>query len=160
MSDVTSLYEEDLAAWAQQQAEALRAAARGGSNQLLDWEHLAEEIDDLANSFRFALESQISRIIQHHVKLAHSPALDPRRGWRRTIRQARSEIDRILRKNPSLKREIPQLIEAESRAAVELAVKDLEDYDEIDGLNLPLARRTRYTEEQVLGDWFPEEPKP
>ena len=44
MTDLKTLYEHRFAAWAQQQAEALRAAARGASNQLLDREHLAEEI--------------------------------------------------------------------------------------------------------------------
>jgi hypothetical protein len=36
MTDPKALYEHDFAAWAHQQAEALRAAADGGSNQLLD----------------------------------------------------------------------------------------------------------------------------
>src|SRR6266851_4276839 len=103
MTDLKTLYEQDFVAWARLQADTLRAAAHGGSNQQLDWENLAEEIEDLGNSLRLAVESQISRIIQHQVKLAHSPAVDPRRGWRRTIRQARAEIDRILRKNPTLR---------------------------------------------------------
>jgi hypothetical protein len=157
MTDLKTLYDSDLAAWAQQQAAALRAAARTGSNQLLDWENLAEEIEDLGNSLRIALESQISRIIQHQVKLAHSPAVDPRKGWRRTIRQARAEIDRILRKNPSLRREVPRLIEDELRRSVELAIKDLEEYDEIDRLEVPSLRQAFFTEQQILGDWFPEE---
>ena len=115
MTDLKTLYETDTVAWSEQQAAALRAAARGGSNQPLDWEHLAEEIEDLGNSLRLAVESQISRIIQHQVKLAHSPAVDPRKDWRRTIRQARAEIDRILQKNPSLRREVPHLIEDETQ---------------------------------------------
>jgi hypothetical protein len=110
MTAVTTLYEEDTAAWAEQQAVALRAAARGGSNQLLDWVNLAKEIEDLAKSLKIALKSQISGIIQHHVKLMHSPASDPRRGWRRTLRQAGDEIERILEDSPSLRREISEMI--------------------------------------------------
>jgi len=41
-----------LADASKQQAEALRAAARGGSNQQLDWENLAEEIESLGKSQR------------------------------------------------------------------------------------------------------------
>src|SRR5690348_15042634 len=115
MTAATTLYEEDTAAWAEQQAAALRAAARGGSNQLLDWENLAEEIEDLGKSLRIALKSQISRVILHQIKLMHSPASDPRRGWRRTIRQARDEIARILEDSPSLRREISGIIEHETR---------------------------------------------
>jgi Domain of unknown function DUF29 len=88
MVDLKTLYGEDFVAWSKQPAEALRAAARAGSNQSLDWENLAEEIEDLGNSLRVAVDSQASRIIQHQVKLAHSPAVDTRRGWRRTIRQS------------------------------------------------------------------------
>src|ERR1700742_1020960 len=125
MTDTKRLYEEDFVLWSKQQVEALRAAADGGSNQQLDWNHLAEEIEDLGDSLPVALESQISRIIQHQVKLAHSPAVDPRKGWRRTIRQARAEIDRILQKNSSLRRELPHLIQDETQRAVELAIRGL-----------------------------------
>ena len=100
MAGAKTLYESDTAAWAEQQAAALRAAARGGSNQLLDWEHLAQEIEGLSKSLRLGLRSQISRIVQHHVKLRYSPSPDPRNSWRRTIRQARAEIDRILEDSP------------------------------------------------------------
>src|SRR5260370_14225771 len=137
MMDMKRLYDEDFILWSKQQVEALRAAANGGSNQQLDWEHLAEEIEDLGNSLRLAVESQISRIIQHQVKLAHSPAVDPRKGWRRTIRQARAEIDRILQKNPSLRREGPHLIGDETQRAVGLAIRDLGQYEQIDQFDVP-----------------------
>ena len=47
MPDVKTLYDQDFVTWAEQQAEALRAAGRGTTNQPLDWENLAEEIEDL-----------------------------------------------------------------------------------------------------------------
>ena len=121
MTDLKTLYEEDTAAWSLQQAAALRATARGGSNQPLDWENLAEEIESLGKSLRLGLRSQIARIIQHEVKLEHSPAIDPRNGWRRTIRQARVEIDRILEDSPSLRCELPRFIREETGRALELA---------------------------------------
>jgi hypothetical protein len=158
MTDLKTLYETDTVAWSEQQAAALRAAARGGSNQLLDWENLAEEIEDLAKSLRRRLRSQIARIIQHQVKLEYSPAIEPRNGWRRTVRLARLDIDRILEDSPSLKREIPRLIEIESARAVQLAIFDLEEHGEIDQMELPTVKSRVYTEEQVLGEWFPEEP--
>jgi Domain of unknown function DUF29 len=158
MTDLKTLYETDTAAWSEHQAAALRAAAHGGSNQLLDWDNLAEEIEELAKSLRRRLRSQISRIIQHQVKLEYSPAIDPRNGWRRTIRLARLDIDRILEDSPSLKREVPRLIEKEIAGAVQLAILDLEEHGEIEQMELPTIKNTAYTEEQVLGDWFPEEP--
>ena len=47
-----SLYERDFFLWTQQQAEALRKAAREGSNLPLDWENLAEETESLGRSFK------------------------------------------------------------------------------------------------------------
>jgi hypothetical protein len=158
MTNPKTLYETDTVAWSEHQAAALRAAARGGSNQPLDWENLAEEIEDLAKSLRLALRSQIVRIIQHLVKLTHSPAVEPRRGWRRTIRQARLEIDLILGDSPSLRREVPRFIERETGRAVQLAIRDMEEYDEASRFDFPTLRKAAFTEEQVLGDWFPEEP--
>ena len=158
MTDVKTLYDTDTAAWSEQQAAALRAAARGGSNQPLDWENLAEEIEDLAKSLRRRLRSQVARIIQRQVKLEYSPIIDPRSGWRRTIRLARLDIGRILEDSPGLKREISRLIEKETAGAVQLAILDLEEHGEIDQMELPAIRKTSYTEQQVLGDWFPEEP--
>ena len=46
----------------------------------------------------------------------------------------------------------------ETRRGTELAIADLEEHGEIDQLDANVLRRAAYTEEQVLGDWFPEEP--
>jgi uncharacterized protein DUF29 len=158
MTDLKMLYEHDFAAWARLQADALRMAASGGSNQLLDWENLAEEIESLGISQRSALASHIMRIIQHLVKLEYSPAVEPRNGWRRTVRLARLQVQRRLKGNPSLKAELAQFVEDETSTGIELAIADLEEHVEIDEVEANVLRRARYTEEQVLGDWFPDEP--
>jgi hypothetical protein len=49
------LYEADAVAWPEMQAEALRRAAAAGSNLPLDFEHLAQEVEELANRRRDAL---------------------------------------------------------------------------------------------------------
>src|SRR5207237_8425800 len=106
MSDVKSLYDEDFVAWTQQQAKALRAAAGSRTNQPLDWENLAEEVEDLGKSVRREMGSQIRRIIRHLLKLQYSPAIDTRRGWFESITGARSEMEDILEQNPSLRSEV------------------------------------------------------
>jgi Domain of unknown function DUF29 len=40
-------YDSDLALWAADQACALRRAAKASTNQLIDWENVAEEIESL-----------------------------------------------------------------------------------------------------------------
>src|SRR5437763_5249921 len=96
MSDVKTLYDEDFFAWTKRQARALRDAARSRTNQPLDWENLAEEIEGLGASERSALGSHILRIIQHFAKLEFSPAVEPRSGWRRTVRLARLQAQKRL----------------------------------------------------------------
>jgi len=158
MTQLKTLYEEDIVAWAEQQADALRNAARTNSNQALDWENLAEEIGDLAKAYRSSLKSHLRRIIQHLVKLQPSPAVDPRHGWRRTIRLARIEIGDLLEESPSLKRGVSALIRNVTAGAIERAIADLEEHDEMNPLMSVVIRRRPYSEDQVLGDWFPPDP--
>src|SRR5437870_3456082 len=129
--DQIRLYDEDFVAWSKQQAAALRAAARTGSNQLLDWENLAEEIEDLSKREQRELSSRLAVIIEHLVKLDHSAAHDPRNGWRRTIRQERAQIERILEQSPSLKRILLRMITKETKRAADAAIAELDDRHEL-----------------------------
>jgi hypothetical protein len=158
MTDPKRLYTEDFVLWSRHQAEVLRAAARGGSNRQLDWDNLAEEIEGLGISQRSALHSQLRRIIRHLLKLQFSPAVDPNRGWVESIGDARGEIEDLLETSPSLRTGLAGDIETESRRAIKLTIQDLRAYGEI-GETESAIRNTHYTEEQVLGDWLPEEPK-
>jgi hypothetical protein len=158
MSETGTLYDEDFFAWAKQQAEALRAAAHAGSNLKLDWENLAEEIEDLGKSNARGLRAHMMRIVQQLVKLEHSPAVDPRNGWRRSIRLARIQIENLLKDNPSLRRETRRYLKDAVKDGIELAIIDLEEQAEIDATHFARLRRSSYSLEQILGDWFPEEP--
>jgi hypothetical protein len=155
MAGVKPLYHQDFVAWSKEQAEALRASARDGSNQLLDWENLAEEIESLGISQRAALRIQIRRIIRHLVKLEHSPAIEQRRGWIESIVDARAEIEDLLEISPSLKTELDQDIAAQRKRAIDLAIRDLRAHNEIQNADLPRLHGTSYTKEQILGDWLP-----
>jgi hypothetical protein len=156
MSAETDLYETDFVLWAEAQAGALREAARAGTNLPLDWENLAEEIESLGKSQRRELRSRLTVIVEHLLKLEHSRTSEPRSGWMRTIDRERSEIEIVLDDSPSLRREVARLIEGSSQRAARFATSDLFGYGEAVA-RLPTPS---YTEEQVLGDWFPEPPKP
>jgi len=160
MSDVKTLYHDDFVLWSKQQADALRSAADGGSNQKLDWENLAEEIESLGISQRSALKSQIGRVIEHLLKLEFSHAVDPRIGWIESIEDARNEIERVLEDSPSLKREISAAIATELKRGSRKAIRGLEKYGEIDPSTLARVGAATYTEDQILGDWFPPDPVP
>jgi len=57
-------YDTDLAAWADETAELVRA----GRFDEIDLENLAEEIEALARSERKALRSQLKRLLLHLIK--------------------------------------------------------------------------------------------
>ena len=67
-------YETDFYAWTQQQAAALRAKDWAA----LDRAHVAEEIEDVGHSVRFAVESQLARLLFHLLKRRYDPPPRPR----------------------------------------------------------------------------------
>jgi Domain of unknown function DUF29 len=81
-------HDTDFYAWTQAQAQALQAKDWSA----LDLDHLAEEILELGSNHRFAIESQLERLLLHLLKYRYDPAQDPRRLWRLTVRHARREI--------------------------------------------------------------------
>jgi hypothetical protein len=82
------LYEEDFYQWTQHQARALQRLASGRLSEPLDIPHLVEEVRASGKSERDAVRSQITRILEHALKLAFSPAQAPRAGWTLTIDDA------------------------------------------------------------------------
>jgi hypothetical protein len=93
-----TLYQDDVIAWAEQQAALLRA----GRWDLLDHQNLAEEIDDVGNREKQALRSRMVVLLTHLLKWKFQAK---RRGgsWIRTIRTQRAAIDDALDDYPSLR---------------------------------------------------------
>lgn len=114
------LYERDNYSWALGQARLLRER-RAGS---LDWDHLAEEVEDLARRHADALTSYVARILEHLWKLAHWSQMRQRneRIRRAEIDAYRERANRLLAKTPGLKASIADIfVEAWSEARLELA---------------------------------------
>ncbi len=149
------LYERDFYAWTKAQARELRRFARSRPNLPLDLRHIAGEIEDLGREQRNALRSWTARIIEHLLLLEHSPAREPRRGWIAEIVAFRREIARRL--TPTLRRDLArQLPRLYAEARADLARK-LERFGE-DELLAAIPVECPFTLDQVLGDWWPEEP--
>ena len=91
-------YEKDIVAWANEQAKLLRA----GHYDLLDLEHIAEEIEDVGKSEQRELANRMAVLLAHLLKWQFQPG---RRGasWERTIREQRRAIDKRLMRTPSLR---------------------------------------------------------
>ena len=157
MSD--ALYEQDFYLWTQEQARALRAHAAQGANAPVDWENVAEEIESLGNARRSEVRSRLRILIEHLLKLEFSPARDPRLNWRRTVTIQRAEIEDVLDENPSLRRELPDLVERVASSAVRLASDALAEYGETAAAAQAKLAGVHYTLDQLLKDWFPAEPE-
>ena len=147
-----SLYDQDLVLWAEQQGRELRAAAGAGWNAPIDWENVAEEIETLGRSERRSLASHITNVIEHLLKLQASPIGEPTRGWRDSVRRARTEIEDVLAESPSLRREVAAVIAKQTPRARAIVRANLEDHGEQPRIDLDAVS---YTEQQVLGDWLP-----
>jgi CelD/BcsL family acetyltransferase involved in cellulose biosynthesis len=156
MAKIGELYEQDFFLWTKEQAAALRRAK--SSNLPLDWENIAEEIESLGKSDRRELRSQIRRTLRHLFKLDASPAAQPRAGWSSTIREARTEIEDVLRDSPSLRREVDTVIAEQAKMAAELAANDLSQHGKAVEAVWRRLEQGGFTAEQVLGDWFPQPP--
>jgi hypothetical protein len=154
-SSDAQLYEEDFVRWTEQQSLALREAAQAASNLPLDWENLAEEIESLGRSQRHALRSRIAVILEHLLKLDQSPATDPRRGWMDTIARERSDIEILLDDSPSLRGDVVRMVGDETKRAVRNATRALLRHGEGSPELIANLTAASYTEDQVLGDWFP-----
>jgi hypothetical protein len=82
------LYREDFCVWTQRQAELLRARRF----EDLDLEHLIEEVAELGDTKLSAVLNNARVVMEHLLKLQHSPATDPWNGWRATVREHRSRL--------------------------------------------------------------------
>jgi Domain of unknown function DUF29 len=114
-----TLYETDFDTWAQQQAQALRAQDWNA----LDLEHLIEEIEDLPQTRRAIVRSQLRILLTHLLKLAYQPERQSE-SWRTSVRNARVEIDEQLADWQSLRRELPALLTSSYPKARRAASKE------------------------------------
>ena len=78
-----TLYEDDIVAWAEQQAEAIRRLARTRPelSNVVDWDNLAEEMDSLGRTETRAFTGPLRQFLIHLAK-ALSSRSQRLKGWR------------------------------------------------------------------------------
>jgi hypothetical protein len=143
-----SRYEQDFYAWSKAQAELLRA----GRYADLDLEHLIEEVGDLGEALYRSARSRIRTIIEHLLKLEHSPAQEPRAGWRATVLAQRDDLRDDL--TTTLRRRVadalPELFD-QARKRADLSLRDHAEDAAADAL----PETCPYSFEQITDDWLP-----
>jgi Domain of unknown function DUF29 len=99
--------EADLYSWARRQAELLRA----GRVTEIDAAAIAEEIDDVGEEQYDKTESAPGVLMRHLLKWDHQRSMRSR-SWTLTARGQRRRAQRQLRKNPGLKSQVDEALEA------------------------------------------------
>lgn len=141
----TVSYETDIAAWADEQAWLVR----NKKFELLDIEHIAEEIEDVGKSEQRELANRMAVIIAHLLKWQFESEL---RGasWTRTIKEQRKSLEFHIKDVPSLKSKLSnsEWMDAVWADAVTIAIREtgIENFPET----------CQWTIEDILShDWLP-----
>jgi hypothetical protein len=95
------LYERDFALWIEATIEALKS----GRLSTLDIENLIEELEGINRSDRRAIDSLLTRLFEHLIKIAHWREERERNAkhWSKEIVNFRIQLLRILKESSSLK---------------------------------------------------------
>jgi hypothetical protein len=144
----TDLYETDFYAWSLEQAALLRAQQFDD----LDLDRLIEEVEDLGGSLHRSACSRIRTIIEHLLKLQHSPAIDPRPGWYDTILAQRDDLVDEL--TASLRNVVASELPSDFERARRRATISLRKHGENAAADA-LPTSCPYTLDQITGDWLP-----
>jgi hypothetical protein len=95
----SKLYNLDFAQW----CEVTVAQLKNRDFQKLDFEHLIEEVEGLANRDRKEVESRLRVLLAHLLKRIYVASPRDYRGWENTIEEQRSELELLLKHSPSLR---------------------------------------------------------
>ena len=129
------MYDDDILEWSEQQASALRDLQRRRqdlSNEL-DWEHIAEEIEDVGRSELASVQSWVRQILLHLVKAASVSDPHLTMSWRKGAVAFHSDLlDRV---TPSM---LPRIdMEKVWQRAITQAEADLAAHGQAIAPNLP-----------------------
>ena len=143
---VAALYDTDLYAWANTNADLLRQ----GKYDQIDVAHLIEEIEDMGKNDQRSLASHLRNLLMHLLKWQFQADIRSQ-SWQSPVINARLEIDQLLQDSPSLRVRLPQLLVTEHSAARRLASVETQLPIKI----FPI--ECSYSLRQVLDqDWLPQ----
>ena len=114
-----AVYEQDFYAWTRAQASALR---RHRPN-VVDWQHIAQELENMGGSEQSEMENRLRVILAHLLKWQAQPAFRSK-SWERTLRTQRRDLERHLKRNPSLHRLLPEALAEQYDDAVTEAIRE------------------------------------
>ena len=144
----SDLYQRDVYAWSNEQAELLRARRFAD----LDLDHVILEIEDVGGSLYREIRSRLRTVMEHLLKLEHSAAAELLAGWERTIHVQRADLADDL--TPSLRPRIETDLARFYEVARTEAAATLREYGETAAADA-LPQACPYSLDQITGDWLP-----
>ena len=146
MNQLSSLYESDFNLWLETNTNLLKQR----KFTQVDIEQLIEEIEDMGNNRKDALESNLMRVFQHLLKWKYQPKKRSN-SWRASITEHSLRLNKALKKSPSLKPYLKNVYEECYQDARLVASRETGLDINIFPVNCP------FTSEQVLNpDYLPE----
>ena len=147
-------YEVDFYKWTQTQAARLRGLGARGSNQDIDWENVAEEIESLGKSDRRQIGSRLETILEHLLKLRFSTTVQPRAEWINTVQRERRTVADLLLDSPSLRPQVHTLIARNADLARGAASAALGEFGEHEAARRASVDDMMDLQERVLDESF------
>lgn len=98
-------YDKDFFKWTRTQADLLKKK----EYEKLDFEHLIEEIESLGRSEKRAIESHLTNLLLHLLKIKYQPKKHTK-SWDLSIKNSKHKIIILLKENPSLKTYLPKIL--------------------------------------------------
>jgi hypothetical protein len=150
-----TLYETDWYAWVHEQATLLAQ----GRFDALDLDHLVEELDLMAESASGELYNRLIVLLAHLLKLSVAAKVLPgtydraQRGWRLTCLEQRRRLARLLARNHSLQRTVPEEVHEAYAVARLQALAALQ----VDDAQIPAACPW-HSEHVMDADFWPDTP--
>jgi hypothetical protein len=114
----TTRIDDDFAGWLVDQASALRERRTFS----LDWDNLAEELEDKYAQLEKDLESDLRIVLEHLLKLQFEPSENEWKGrsrkWKVDTIEHRARIDTILKKSPKLRQRTAEFVTTQYPVAI------------------------------------------
>lgn len=138
-----ALYDRDFYLWTRRQAEALRTRRLGAND--VEYDRLAEEIEDLGAAQKNAVTSAVRLILEHLYKLHATRRPEPVGHWKAEVENFRAELETHV--TPTIRRLVEADLEKLHARAARIAALKFES----DELDAAVDADLRWSWEQIAG---------